>query len=245
MNLPAAILATAICILVPCAATADAPSDAKNDRKAAHLARSAIGGATTDSFTCPLPSPLPVAPPGGLAAGTFNGGWASNDGFAVIVWREPCATGAITYLRVVPTAGAPFICSSAFVVLQNFTQYDIKLSQTANGSSFCNDLFAPVTTAIDQYSFDPKFDQSAAFALVYEGVYQNFTGNVSAINGTPFKPWVTIELSTLEDSNMRGAVNYYNANPSAPFLRLVMEERTFARYSSLATQLGMAVPPPR
>lgn len=227
------------------AVLADVQSEAKSDRVAADLARSSSRNATPSALTCTLPSPLPVAPLGGLAAGTFQASWSTTDSFTVTVWREPCSTGSVTYLRVVPTRGVPFVCSSAFLVLQNLTQYDIKLAQTSSGGSFCNDLLAPVTTVIDQYSFDPQFNQAAAFSLVYEGVYANSQGAVLATNGTPFKPWVMLELSTLEEANMRGAVNYYNTNPSAPFLRLVLEERTVARYSSLAAQLGMPLPPPR
>lgn len=64
-------------------------------------------------------------------------------------------------------------------------------------------------------------------------------------NGAKAKTLVLLELRDFEAGNMRGAINAYSANPVLPFLRLVLEERTFARYSNLATQLGMPVPPPR
>ena len=99
--------------------------------------------------------------------------------------------------------------------------------------------------AVDQWSFDPVFDQSAPFTLVFKGVYNNFPGAVLRINGARVKAQVTVELSDFEEGNMRGAINYCNDNPSAPFLRLVLEERTFARYSKLAADLGMTAPLPR
>ena len=198
-------------------------------------------------LSCAPPSPLPIGPPGGMAAGAFPASWGNDDALTVTLWREPCqaGAGAILYLRVVPTAGTPFVCSSAFAVLQNSTQYDLKLVQTTAGSSFCNDLLAPVTLAVDQWSFDPLFDQAAPFTLVFKGVFANFPGAVLGFNGERVKAQVTVELSDFEEGNMRGAINYYNDNPSAPFLRLVLEERTFARYSKLAADLGMTAPPPR
>ena len=63
-------------------------------------------------------------------------------------------------------------------------------------------------------------------------------------NGAKVRAQITVELSEIEEANMRGAINYYNANAGAPFMRLVLEDRTHARYSTLATQLGMP-PPPR
>lgn len=188
---------------------------------------------------------IAVAPPNGLAAGTFTGAWSDDDAFAVTVWREPSGISFITYLRVTPTLGVSFVCSSEFVVLQNLTQYTLRRVQTASGGSFCDDLFAPVTTAIDQYSWDPPFDQAAAFTLIYKGFGQNLSGPVAASNGTPMKQWSMIELSIGEEQAMRGAINYYNANPANPFLRLVLEERTYARYESLAEQFGMTIPPSR
>ena len=64
-------------------------------------------------------------------------------------------------------------------------------------------------------------------------------------NGVKVKSHITVELNEVEESSMRGAINYYNANAGAPFMRLVLEDRTHERYSTLATQLGMSPPPPR
>lgn len=69
---------------------------------------------------------------------------------------------------------------------------------------------------------------------------------------------LTITLSTLEENNMRGWVNYLVANPqyigvagrmSASGVidvqtRLVLEEQTRARFEEIAAQFGVTVPRP-
>ena len=196
---------------------------------------------------CTVALPLPVAPRNGYAAGVLQASWATNDAFDVMLWRESCGalSESILYARVVPTAGMPFICSSAFAVVQNGTQYDIKLVQSRAGFSFCNDVMAPVTLVVDPWSFGPHFDPTAAFTLVFKGVQGNYQSTMLGSNGAKVRAQITVELSEIEEANMRGAINYYNANAGAPFMRLVLEDRTHARYSTLATQLGMPPPPPR
>lgn len=231
------------------AAALDLPGQSRIDRQAAESAREAsTAKVQPDSLACTAPTPFPVSPLNGFAAGFFPASGYTGEQFNVTLWRESCGPGLVTsilYLRVVPTAGMPFICSSYFVVLQNGTQYDVRLMQSNAGSTFCNDLLAPVTLAVDQWPSDPKFDQSAPFILVFKGFYGNSQGTVLGNNGAKAKTLVLLELSDFEEGNMRGAINAYNANPALPFLRLVLEERTFARYSNLAMQLGMPAPPPR
>lgn len=197
---------------------------------------------------CTVALPLPVAPGNRHAAGVLEASWATSDAFDVMLWREPCgshASESVLYARITPTAGVPFICSSSFAVLQNGTQYDIKLVQTRAGFSFCNDVMAPVTLVVDSWSFGPPFDPTAAFTLVFKGVNRNHQGTMLGSNGAEVRAQITVELSKTEEANVRGAINHYNANPGVPFMRLVLEDRTHARYSTLATQLGMPAPPPR
>ncbi|MFO1323814.1 MAG: hypothetical protein U1F15_07090 [Burkholderiales bacterium] len=231
------------------AAAADVDARAKADRLFADQMREFAAARTLPPVSpCAIPLPLPAAPRNGLAAGAFDASWSANDAFALTMWREPCGfdpAASILYLRVVPTAGMPFICSSAFAVLQNGTQYDVKLVQAGAGYSFCNEILAPVTLALDQWSFDPGFDRAAAFTLVFKGALANHQGMVSASNGTKVKTLVTLELSATEEANLRGAINAYNADPGLPFMRPSFDERTYARYTSLAVQLGMTPPPPR
>jgi hypothetical protein len=44
-----------------------------------------------------------------------------------------------------------------------------KLKPFSSSSSFCGDLFVPTTFLIAQYSFDPQFDDSEAFQLIFQG----------------------------------------------------------------------------
>ncbi len=73
----------------------------------------------------------------------------------------------------------------------------------------------------------------------------NYQGTMLGSNGAKVRTQITVELSDIEEANMRSAINFYNANPAVPFMRLVLEDRTHARYSTLAIQLGMPPPPPR
>ena len=213
-----------------------------------HLREFAAARTPPAPSTCTVELPLPVAPRNGYAAGVLEASWATNDAFDVMLWREPCgvhASESILYARVVPTTGMPFICSSAFAVLQNGTQFDIKLVQNRAGFSFCNDVMAPVTLVVDPWSLGPHFDPTAAFTLVFKGVQGNFQGTMLGSNGAKVRTQITVELSEIEEANMRGAINYYNANAGVPFMRPVLDDSTHARYSTLAAQLGMPPPPPR
>lgn len=143
------------------------------------------------ALACQLPSPLPSAPPPGATVGTFNGSWSTSsskpDAFTATLWREPCANDQFSttfYLRVVPTAGTPFLCSSGVKIISAGNQFDVKLVQTQNGSSFCSDVHVGVTVAIDQYSFDPQFDRNQALTLIYEGFDKNYSASLPAWNGT-------------------------------------------------------------
>lgn len=56
---------------------------------------------------------------------------------------------------------------------------------------------------------------------------------------------ITKPLTALEESNMRGAINAYCADPTKPYQRMVFEDRSHEWYVSLAQQLGMTPPPAR
>jgi hypothetical protein len=124
----------------------------------------------TISPTC-LPAPLPSSP----RPPVFTMQAASfREPLRFDVWREPCKDNSgliVPLIRATPLSSTPFVCSSAFTVIQAGTQYDIQLSNssTSSFSSFCNDLFVPTTFLIAQSSFDPQFDDTQAFQLIFEG----------------------------------------------------------------------------
>ena len=119
--------------------------------------------------TC-LPALLPSSPRPPVF--TMHATWFGEQ-LRFDVWREPCIDNSgliVPLIRATPLSGTPFVCSSSFMVIQASTQYDIRLSNssTSSSSSFCGDLFVPTSFLIAKYSFNPQFDDSKAFQLVYE-----------------------------------------------------------------------------
>lgn len=130
--------------------------------------RNRISAVTSATPVCSPPDILPVAPNSNSESVTFTG--SRYDGkFSAVFWRQPCdASTSYLYLRITPTLGAPFICSSAFTMLVEASQYDVKLSQYADGMSFCDELYLPTTFLVEQWSFDRKYDVKKPLVLIYE-----------------------------------------------------------------------------
>lgn len=139
--------------------------------------------------TCAVPSQLPAGPPTGAVTASFNASWSiGDDAFTGTLWREPCPTDpalTLLYLRVVPTQGVPFICSSGFAAIVGGNQYDIKLIQTTNGSSWCKDTYVGTTLVVAQWSIDPPFDHNAALTLIFDGVDRDYTVALPAYTPGP------------------------------------------------------------
>jgi hypothetical protein len=155
------------------------------------------------SPTC-LPAPLPSSPRPPvftIQAASFG------EPLRFDVWREPCKDNSgliVPLIRATPLSSTPFVCSSSFTVIQAGTQYDIRLSNssTSSFSSFCGDLFVPTTFLIAQYSFDPQFDDTQAFQLIYQ-TNSIYTLNIAAappsswalsLNQTAFRTGDTIRV---------------------------------------------------
>jgi hypothetical protein len=146
--------------------------------------------------TC-LPAPLPSSP----RPPVFTMQAASfREQVRFDVWREPCKDNSgliVPLIRATPLSSTPFVCSSAFTVIQAGTQYDIQLSNssTSSFSSFCNDLFVPTTFLIAQSSFDPQFDGTQAFQLIFEGdgIY---TLDIAAAPAPPPSSWALVPGGT-------------------------------------------------
>jgi hypothetical protein len=124
--------------------------------------------------SCFIPQPFPVAPPPGAQSVSFTSN-SLGDVVEGIWWRQSCGTDGSTvmFLRVTPRAGIPFVCGSAFTLVQNGTQHDVKLTQIYNGSSFCGDLHAATTLMMTNWSFDPPFDPVAASDLYFDDYPNN------------------------------------------------------------------------
>jgi hypothetical protein len=123
------------------------------------------------------------------------------------VWREPCIDNSgliVPLIRATPLSGTPFVCSSSFTVIQAGIQYRIRLlnSSTSSSSSFCGNLFVPTTFLIAQSSFDPQFDDSEAFQLIYQGD-RIYTLDIAA---APPVNWAVIPGGALTPSAPAAAV---------------------------------------
>jgi hypothetical protein len=103
-----------------------------------------------------LPDPLPAVPLPPVY--TFTAA-RSDETMRLEFFRRPCANGqpnAPLLVRVTPLSGHPFVCSSSFTVIQNAAQYDVRLATSSGAvSSFCNDVFVPLTLFVGHWSFDP------------------------------------------------------------------------------------------
>ena len=155
--------------------------------------------------TC-LPAPLPSSPRPPVF--TVQAAWFGEQ-LRFDVWREPCTDNSgriVPLLRATPVSGTPFVCSSSFTVIQAGIQYRIRLSNSSasSSSSFCGDLFVPATFLIAQFSFDPQFDDTQAFQLIYQSdnIYRLDIPPAPPVNGpgipagvlTPSAPAATIVL---------------------------------------------------
>jgi hypothetical protein len=54
-------------------------------------------------------------------------------------------------------------------MLVDNVQYDVKLAQFVDESSFCSDLYVPTTFLVGQWSFDRQYDVKRPLTLVYDG----------------------------------------------------------------------------
>lgn len=129
------------------------------------LTESEIRSMPLTSGSC-INSPLPVTPTGTVWQERLS---YSGDTFDIKVWRIGCdATNSNVLVRIYPVSTDVFICSSRFKVIQNADQYDVKLTDSPNGVSFCDDLFIPKTFLLEQWSFNLQFKDDAAFTLFWD-----------------------------------------------------------------------------
>ena len=133
---------------------------------------------------CPIAFPFPDSVlPIGSQVTSFNASWGSNDAFFVALARVPCATDrtqAHILVRIYPTKGVPFICSSDFTVIQGGVQYRVALYQsTASSGGFCGDLFVPTTFFVAQY-LDGLYDRTKPLTLIHKGIYETSSADLPA-----------------------------------------------------------------
>jgi hypothetical protein len=98
-----------------------------------------------------------------------NGG---GDVLKMTFWRETCKNGLGTALlmRATPKAGAPFLCSVDFTVIQGGVQHNnIKLESTPGSMSWCSDLRIPTTFVVNEYEFGQRqFKPARAMTIIHD-----------------------------------------------------------------------------
>jgi hypothetical protein len=123
--------------------------------------------------------------------------WASQgtepDLFNIYVWRE----NGEAWLEIEPISNAPFICSSNFVIIQNNnTQYDTVKLVPLSGGYQCGDVHVTSIFNLGQWSsYTYKADLNQAFTLIFSGVWDTYTLDISTDGGIPDQPDDTVTLS--------------------------------------------------
>lgn len=133
----------------------------------------AIASATLHSHAvaaCAAPASYPSAPSESAQVVRFDVDDV-GDGYGFTLFREPCAgdaAQALVYLRVVPTAGSPFVCSLDFTVLQGAPR-GISLTVAGEVTPYCDGLLVPTTFLVTPRTA-PSFDVLGGFSLAFAGV---------------------------------------------------------------------------
>ena len=217
------------------------------------LAHSLIEAARSQSFNvgdkalpsvCFPPSPLPAFPDAYSTFSGYTGQWGSRDWFSARFWRQPCSPGdsqTYLYLRITPTVGVPFICGSSMAIVQGGYQYDVKLMQTYNGNSFCDDLYVPTTFLVGQWSFGPFYDKNGALTLYHQGVYATYQASLPAYTSG-------VESSSVVEYYHAGLDHYFMTADPAEIAALDggayggVWKRTFYEFESFLTPAIASVP---
>ena len=127
-------------------------------------------------FSGPLPT-TPSAPVYQALMGDLS------ESMLVEVWRELCTDDSgrlVPLIRFTPQADPPFVCSSAFHVIQASIQYEVRLFTSSSGSSLCTTLFVPTTVILGQSSSQPLFDDLQAFTLIFQDTSDDYVLDIGA-----------------------------------------------------------------
>jgi hypothetical protein len=124
-------------------------------------------------------------------------------------WREALASSNNTVLMKVETAGTGeiFICGSSFKVIQNGAQFDALKLNSGDSSKQCHVFLSGKTFTLDQEA-SPKFDDKAAFSLVYNAQQIDIPAQTSAVSGgTTVSQNLNIHMSSATYQTPQGSLN--------------------------------------
>lgn len=163
-----------------------------SDRAAIHADRVALASAqngTKEITLGCLNTPIPTTPTGPTWSFESNSFTSSSPRvLRGTFWRKPCAAAndAQLILTFTVVSGAPFVCTSGPVLIQNSQQTDSFFFDTSPNTStldtLCSDLFVPTSVVIDERSNSFTFDDDAPFTFVYEAGEPGATVSVDGYN---------------------------------------------------------------
>ena len=147
---------------------------------------------------------FPTKHPDTAFSSTFAFGHGSSiDKFNIYVWRENHSV----WVEIEPIEqGAPFICSSAFIIIQNDVQFDTVILVTPRGKSQYGEVHIPLVFELSQWSFyDNPADLNSDFTLLFDGGENTYTLDVFNKPPTVITGPATSETS--RSATLNGTVN--------------------------------------
>ena len=144
-------------------------------------------------------------PDAAFSSGFAFGYGSSIDHFNIYVWRENDSV----WVEIEPIdQDAPFICSSAFIIIQNEVQFDTVILVTARGKSQHGDVHIPSVFELSQWSFnDNPADLNSDFTLLFDGGENTYTLDV--FNKPP-----TVTTDSTISKTSSSAILYGMVNPN-------------------------------
>ena len=157
---------------------------------------------------------FPTKHPDTAFSSTFAKGYGSSiNHFNIYVLRENNSI----WIEIEPIEkDAPFICSSAFIIIQNEVKFDTVKLVTTSGKSQYGDVQIPSVFELSQWSFyDNPADLNSEFSLLFDGGENTYT--IDIFNKPPI---VTTDSATSETSSsatLNGTVNPNRSNTTYYF----------------------------
>ena len=138
---------------------------------------------------------------------------SSMDQFNIYVWRENNSV----WIEIEPIEqDAPFICSSAFSIIQNEVQFDAVMLVTTGGKSQYGDVHVPSVFELSQWSFyENPADLDSDFTLLFDGGENTYTLDV--FNKPPTVITGSATPETSRSATLNGTVNPNRSNTTYYF----------------------------
>jgi hypothetical protein len=157
---------------------------------------------------------FPTKHPDTAFSSTFAKGYGSSiDQFNIYVWRENNSV----WIEIEPIEqDAPFICSSAFSIIQNEVQFDtVKLVPVSGNSQYRNVHITSVFELSQWLFFDNPADLNSEFTLLFDGGENTYTLDI--FNKPPTVITDSATSVTSSSATLNGTVNPNRSNTTYYF----------------------------